>query len=71
MGRFQGLFKGNFKIIYNSERRVAKRDPQAGVIIFPKQFYTSVNRFISSPIKSGIAKRWIKRQLQMKKRTGM
>lgn len=71
MGRFQGLFKGNFKIIDNSERRVAKRDPQAGVIIFPKQFYTSVNRFISSPIKSGIAKRWIKRQLQLKKRTGM
>jgi predicted kinase len=71
LGRFQGLFKGNFKIIDNSEKRVAKRDPKAGVIVFPKEFYTAINKFIKAPIKSSLAKRWIKRQLALKKRTGM
>ena len=71
LGRFQGLFKGNFKIIDNSEKRVAKRDPKAGVIMFPKEFYTTISKFIKSPVKSSIAKRWIKRQLEMKKKYGM
>ena len=71
LGRFQGLFKGNFKIIDNSEKRVAKRDPKAGVIVFPREFYTAINKFIKAPIKSGIAKRWIKRQLELKKKVGM
>ena len=67
MGRFQGLFKGNFKIIDNSDKRVAKRDER----LFPKEFYSAINKFIKSPIKSAIAKRWIKRQLELKKKTGM
>ena len=71
MGRFQGLFKGNFKIIDNSDKRVAKRDPKAGVIIFPKEFYSAINKFIKSPIKSGLAKRWIEREKALKKRGGM
>ena len=71
MGRFQGLFGVNFKIIDNSDKRVAKRDPQAGIIIFPKQFYATINKFIKSPVKSGLAKRWIKRQLELKKKVGM
>ena len=71
MGRFQGLFKSNFKIIDNSDKSVAKRDPKAGVIIFPKEFYTAINKFIKSPVKSGLAKRWIKRQMELKKKTGM
>ena len=71
LGRFQGLFKGNFKIIDNSEKRVAKRDPKAGVIVFPKEFYTAINKFIKAPVKSSLAKRWIKRQLELKKKTGM
>ena len=71
MGRFQGLFGANFKIIDNSDKRVAKRDPQAGIIIFPKQFYATINKFIKSPVKSGLAKRWIKRQLELKKKVGM
>ena len=67
MGRFQGLFKGNFRIIDNSDKRVAKRDER----LFPKEFYSVINKFIKAPIKSGIAKRWIKRQLELKKKTGM
>ena len=67
MGKFQGLFKGNFRIIDNSDKRVAKRDER----LFPKEFYSVVNKFIKSPKKSAIAKRWIKRQLDLKKKTGM
>ena len=71
LGRFQGLFKNNFKIIDNSDKRVAKRDPQAGVIIFPKHFYTTINKFIKSPVRSPLAKRWIQRQMELKKKVGM
>ena len=71
LGKFQGLFKGNFKIIDNSDKRVAKRDPTAGVILFPKEFYTTINKFIKAPIKGALAKRWIQRQLDIKKRYGM
>jgi len=71
MGRFQGLFGNNFKIIDNSKHREAQRDPKAGVIIFPKQLYNAINKFIKSPVKSGLAKRWIKRQLELKKKAGM
>jgi len=71
LGRFQGLFKSNFKIIDNSDKRVAKRDPKAGVIIFPREFYTVISKFIKAPVKSGLAKRWIKRQMELKKKRGM
>ena len=71
MGRFQGLFGNNFKIIDNSKQRSAQRDPNAGVVIFPKQLYTAINKFVKSPVKSGLAKKWIKRQLELKKKVGM
>ena len=71
MGRFQGLFGNNFKIIDNSQQREAQRDPNAGVVIFPKQLYTAINKFVKSPVKSGLAKKWIKRQLELKKKVGM
>ena len=67
LGKFQSLFKGNFKIIDNSDKRVAKRESR----LFPKEFYSSLNKFIKAPVKSAIAKRWIKRQLELKKKTGM
>ena len=65
MGKFQGLFGNNFKIIDNSDKKVIKKGSQA----FPKEFYTAINKFIKSPVKSGLAKRWIKRQLELKKKT--
>ena len=67
MGRFQGLFGSNFKIIDNSDKKVIKKGSQA----FPKEFYTTLNKFIKSPVKSGLAKRWIKRQLELKKKVGV
>ena len=66
MGRFQGLFGNNFKIIDNSEKKVAKKESR----LFPKELYTAINKFIKSPVKSGLAKRWIKRQLELKKKAG-
>ena len=71
MGKFQTLFGANFRIIDNSKTRSAQRDPKAGVVIFPKMLYTTINKFIKSPVKSGLAKRWIKRQLELKKKVGM
>ena len=71
LGRFQGLFGANFKIIDNSEKRAPKRDRDAGVVIFPKIFYSAIKNFLKVPIKSGIAKRWITRQKELKQRTGM
>ena len=67
LGKFQSLFKGNFKIIDNYHKRVAKRESR----LFPKEFYSTLNKFIKAPVKSAIAKRWIKRQLELKKKTGM
>ena len=71
MGKFQTLFGSNFRIIDNSKTRSAQRDPTAGVIIFPKHLYTAINKFVKSPVKSGLAKKWIKRQLELKKKVGM
>ena len=67
IGRFQGLFGINFKVIDNSDKRIAKRESR----LFPKEFYSAINKFIKSPVKSGLAKRWIKRQLELKKKAGM
>ena len=39
--------------------------------LFPKAFYLAIKNFMKTPIKSGFAKRWIKRELELKKRAGM
>ena len=58
LGRFQGLFKQNFIIIDNSEAVI----PKAGKPVFAKQINSAIRRFLQTPIKSGIAKMWIKQQ---------
>jgi len=67
LGKLQGLFGSNFKIIDNSDKRIPKRDER----IFPKEFYTVIRNFMKQPPKSTLAKRWIKRQLELKKKVGM
>ena len=69
LGRFQGLFGSNFKIIDNNEKRVAKREVNDNRL-FPKAFYLAIKNFMKTPIKSGFAKRWIKRELELKKKSG-
>ena len=58
LGRFQGLFKQNFIIVDNSEPIVAKR----GTPSFDREINSAIKRFLKLPIKSGIAKMWIKSQ---------
>ena len=58
LGRFQGLFKQNFIIIDNSETLI----PKAGRPLFAKEINSAIRRFLQAPIKSGIAKMWIKQQ---------
>jgi hypothetical protein len=58
LGRFQGLFKQNFIIIDNSEAVI----PKAGKPVFAKEINSAIKRFLQAPIKSGIAKKWIKQQ---------
>jgi len=60
LGRFQGLFKQNFIIIDNSETII----PKAGKPVFAKEINSAIRRFLQAPIKSGIAKMWIKQQLK-------
>lgn len=60
LGKFQGLFRQNFIIVDNTEIKVAKRENDNK--LFEKHIYTAIKRFMRMPIKSGIAKRWIKQQ---------
>jgi len=58
IGRFQGLFKGQMIIIDNSDRVVVK----SGKPTFGKVVDRMIKQFVSSPIKSKIAKNWMKSQ---------
>ena len=63
LGRFQGLFKQNFIIVDNSEDIVTKK----GTPSFTREINSAIKRFVNSPIKSGLAKMWIKSQAQGRK----
>lgn len=58
IGRFQGLFKGQMIVIDNSDRVIVK----SGKPTFGKVVDRMIKQFINSPIKSKIAKDWIKTQ---------
>ena len=64
IGKFQGLFKGNFNIVDNSK---AMSEDEA-VKKFEKLVKQGVGKFISQPIKNPIGKQWIKNQLLLKKK---
>ena len=64
LGKFQSLFKSNFRIIDNTETRIAER----GQKLFSNSMYTSINRFMNSPVKNPIAKKWIENELAMRNR---
>ena len=58
LGKFQGLFKSNFVIVDNSEDTRSKTKP-LGLDLVPR-LMKEVARFISSPIRNPIGKKWIK-----------
>ena len=58
LGKFQSLFKGNIRIVDNTEKKLPKR----GERMFPKTLYTAIRTFVESPVENNAAKRWIAQQ---------
>jgi len=63
LGKFQGLFRSNFKIIDNSKFLSAK----AAQSKFKKIMGDGVDSFVSKPVKNPIGKTWIKNQKKLVK----
>jgi len=61
MKNYQRLFGGNIIIIDNSEIAIGRTGQ-----IFQKDTYKAINKFISKPIHSNIAKLWIEAQRRAK-----
>ena len=58
LGRFQGLFGSqNILIVDNSSSKA-----------FPSVVTKAASKFVNKPIKNSIAKRWIKKELELKKK---
>ena len=64
IGKFQGLFKGNFKIVDNS-KTMSEEDATKK---FEKLVKQGVGKFIGKPIKNPRGKQWMKNQLVLKKK---
>ena len=62
LGRFQSLFKQNFLIVDNSKFLSAKDAEKKFATLVRK----GVSKFVKQPIKSKLAKRWIKKQQILK-----
>jgi len=63
LGKFQGLFRSNFKIIDNSKFLSEK----AAQSKFKKIMGDGVDSFVSKPVKNPIGKTWIKNQKKLVK----
>ena len=63
LGRFQSLFRSNFRIVDNS-KFLKPKDAQAK---FKKIMGDGVDKFINKPIKNPIGKTWIKNQKELVK----
>ena len=62
LGKFQGLFKGNFAVVDNS-KFLKPEDAQKKFGMITKKY---INKFVKSPIKNHIGKKWIKHNLILK-----
>ena len=58
IGKFQGLFRGNMIVVDNSDTVVIK----SGVPTFGRVVNRMIKQFVGKPIKSKIAKDWMKSQ---------
>ena len=63
LGKFQSLFRSNFKIIDNSKFLSAK----AAQSKFSKIMGDGIDKFVSKPVKNTIGKTWIKNQKKLVK----
>ena len=59
LGKFQGLFRGNFAVVDNS-KYLKPEDAQKKFGMIVKKY---INNFIKKPVKNFIGKQWIKHQL--------
>ena len=63
LGKFQTLFRSNFKIVDNSKFL----KPEQARAKFSKIMGDGINQFITRPIKNPIGKKWIKNQKKLVK----
>ena len=63
IGKFNGLFKGNFLVVDNSKTLDEKQAQKKFGMLIKK----GIGRFIKRPIKNPIGKQWINNMLKLKK----
>jgi len=63
LGKFQSLFRSNFKIVDNSKFL----KPEQARAKFSKIMSDGINKFITKPIKNVIGKKWIENQKKLVK----
>jgi len=63
LGKFQGLFGGNFAVVDNSQY-LSPEEAQAKFDMITKKY---INKFINAPIRNHIGRQWVNHQLHMKK----
>ena len=63
LGKFQGLFGGNFAVVDNSKTLSAEQ-AQAKFGMIVKKY---INKFISTPVRNHIGRMWIRHQIHMKR----
>ena len=63
LGKFQTLFRSNFKIVDNSKFL----KPEQARAKFSKIMADGINKFITKPVKNPIGKQWIKNQKKLVK----
>ena len=64
IGKFQGLFGGNFALVDNS-KFLDEKEAQKKFGMITKKY---IDRFIKKPIKNIIGKKWVQDQIELKNR---
>ena len=63
LGKFQGLFSGNFAVVDNS-KFLSEKQAQSKFGMIVKKY---ISKFIKRPVKNPKGKKWVKKQLLLKK----
>ena len=63
LGKFQGLFGGNFAVVDNS-KQLSAEEAQAKFGMIVKKY---INKFVNAPIRNHIGRQWVRHQMHMKK----
>ena len=63
LGKFQGLFSGNFAVVDNT-KFLSEKQAQSKFGMIVKKY---ISKFIKRPVKNPKGKKWVKKQLLLKK----